>query len=553
MKAETRTFEREAAQNQGREHSRSMSHPSGAPREGALLVGLVLPGTPAWEARDSIEELARLAETAMFIVVDRVLQAQPRVGATYYIGKGKAHELEERSQEAGADVIVFDNDLSPAQMRNLERLTGMRVLDRSAVVLDIFARHARTRTAMVQVELAQLEYLLPRLTRQWTHLSRQAGGGAIRGMGAAGVRGPGETQLEIDRRLIRDRIRSLRRELGRIGSRMATSRKGRGDLFRVALVGYTNAGKSTLMRALSGAEVLVEDRLFATLDSTTRAVDLDGRCKVLLTDTVGFIKRLPHHLLASFRATLEEALEADLLLHVVDLSHPHCDLQRETVQGVLAELGIGDRPMLVVHNKIDRVARCNAVEARAQPAPAGGAGVEVSALSGAGLDELRDRIRDRYRERMVTLDLCIPHAEGRLLSPASRTRRGARTLLRPGRDPPPGATRSAVGRALGPGALSGRLKHGRDPPRNACPMRQAFGRPRARLRARGARSGTEARRRRRPVRSGWRRRRSGWNEAGYRGGARRDVRAVAPASSFVQRSTAAAHRKSAEPDAKAAE
>ena len=184
-----------------------------------------------WEAQDSIDELARLAETAMFVVVDRVLQAQPRVGATYYIGKGKAHELAERSRESGADVIVFDNDLSPAQMRNLERLTGMRVLDRSAVVLDIFARHARTRTAMVQVELAQLEYLLPRLTRQWTHLSRQAGGGAIRGMGAAGVRGPGETQLEIDRRLIRNRIRRLRRELGRIGSQLATSRKGAATSF----------------------------------------------------------------------------------------------------------------------------------------------------------------------------------------------------------------------------------------------------------------------------------------------------------------------------------
>ena len=416
MRGETFATEREPVANRDRRHSRSMHHPSAEPREAALLVGLVLPGTPMWEATDSIDELGRLAETAMFVVVGRVLQAQPRVGATYYIGKGKARELEERSRDSGADVIVFDNDLSPAQMRNLERLTGMRVLDRSAVVLDIFARHARTRTAMVQVELAQLEYLLPRLTRHWTHLSRQAGGGAIRGMGAAGVRGPGETQLEIDRRLIRNRIRGLRRELGRIGSQLATSRKGRGDLFRVALVGYTNAGKSTLMRALSGADVLVEDRLFATLDSTTRAVGLDGGGRILLTDTVGFIKRLPHHLLASFRATLEEAVEADLLLHVVDLSHPHCDLQMETVQGVLAELGIGDRSTLVVYNKVDRVARCNASEARAKPAPARGAGVEVSAISGAGLDALREGIRARCRQRTVTLDLRIPYAEGRLLS-----------------------------------------------------------------------------------------------------------------------------------------
>ena len=235
-------------------------------------------------------------------------------------------------------------------------------------------------------------------------------------MGAAGVRGPGETQLEIDRRLIRNRIRSLRRELGRIGSQLATSRKRRSDLFRVALVGYTNAGKSTLMRALSGTDVLVEDRLFATLDSTTRAVDLDAGCRILLTDTVGFIKRLPHHLLASFRATLEEAVEADLLLHVVDLSHPHCDLQMETVQGVLDELGIGDRLTLVVYNKIDRMVRGNAVYAHAGADDRRGAGVEVSAISGTGLDSLRDRIRARCRQRKVTLDLCIPYAEGRLLS-----------------------------------------------------------------------------------------------------------------------------------------
>ena len=419
MKVRTRAVEGEVAP--GREHvpSRSARHPSAAPREAALLVGLILPDTPRWEAEESLDELARLAETATLAVVDRVLQAQPRVGATYYIGKGKAHELEERSRRSGADLIVFDNDLSPAQMRNLEKRSGLRVLDRSALVLDIFARHARTRAAKVQVELAQLEYLLPRLTRQWTHLSRQAGG-TIRGMGATGVRGPGETQLEIDRRLIRERIRNLRRELHRIGSQMAVSRKGRDDLFRVALVGYTNAGKSTLMRALSGSEVLVADRLFATLDSTTRAVDLGERCRVLLTDTVGFINRLPHHLLASFRATLEEAVEADLLLHVVDLSHPHCDLHVETVRRVLEELGIADHLTIMVYNKIDRLERGAAAAAPVgMPAPPG-AGIEVSAMSGAGLDALRDGIRARCREREVVLDLRIPHAEGRLLSQLHR-------------------------------------------------------------------------------------------------------------------------------------
>lgn len=392
-----------------------MSHPTAPPRESALLVGLALPGMPAWEVRESLDELARLADTATLAVADQLLQTWPRVDAAYYIGKGKANQLRELAEGCGADMILFDNDLTPAQMRNLEKLTEMRILDRSAIILDIFARHARTRTAHVQVELAQLKYLLPRLTRAWTHLSRQAGGGAIRGMGAAGGRGPGETQLEVDRRLVRTRIGSLQSELNRIGSQMANARKGRGDLFRVALVGYTNAGKSTLMRALSGAGVLVQDQLFATLDSTTRSVDLEGGPRILLTDTVGFINRLPHHLFASFRATLEEAAEADLLLHVVDRSHPQYAHQMGTVEGVLAELGIEDRPLLVVHNKIDRLDP-DGEEEEEELTCAGEDEVAVSALTGAGLDDLRGAIRAHCQEQEVTLDLCIPQAEGRLLS-----------------------------------------------------------------------------------------------------------------------------------------
>ncbi len=392
-----------------------MSHPTAVPRESALLVGLALPGLPVWEVEESLDELARLADTATLAVVERVVQTRPRVDAAYYIGKGKAQELKELAERSGADMIIFDNDLSPAQMRNLEELTEMRILDRSAIILDIFARHARTRSAHVQVELAQLKYLLPRLTRQWTHLSRQAGGGSIRGMGAAGGRGPGETQLEVDRRLVRTRIGTLQSELNRIGSQMATSRKARGDLFRVALVGYTNAGKSTLMRALSGADVLVQDQLFATLDSTTRSVGLEGGPRILLTDTVGFIKRLPHHLLASFRATLEETAEADLLLHVVDRSHPHYVHQMETVESVLADLGIEDRPVLVVHNKIDRIDRGEEEEEEEDVCAEEGQ-VAVSALTGAGLDELRHQIRIHCQEQQVTLDLRIPQAEGRLLS-----------------------------------------------------------------------------------------------------------------------------------------
>ena len=310
----------------------------------ALLVGVALPSIPRWEAEDSLDELERLAETATLEVSERALQARKSVDRRYYIGKGKAEEIKERSEAVGADLIIFDNDLSPAQMRNLEELTDMRILDRSGLILDIFALHAHTHTAQVQVELAQLNYLLPRLTRMWTHLSRQAGGGAIRGMGAAGVRGPGETQLEIDRRMIRSRISHLDSRLDRIRTQMATSRKGRSDLFKVALVGYTNAGKSTLMRALSGADVLIEDQLFATLDSTSRVVELEGPRKILLTDTVGFINRLPHHLVASFRATLEEAEEADLLLHVVDLSQKNYQSQVATVEGFSRSWALARNP-----------------------------------------------------------------------------------------------------------------------------------------------------------------------------------------------------------------
>ncbi len=393
-----------------------MSYSTEKPAESALLVGLSVPGIAVWEAEDSLDELARLTDTATIKVVDRMLQARKRIDATYYIGKGKAHELKDLAKKVSADMIIFDNDLSPAQLRNLEDLCETRVLDRSAIILDIFAQHARTRTSQVQVELAQLNYLFPRLTGHWTHLSRQAGGGAIRGMGAAGVRGPGETQLEIDRQLVRGRIGALQRELDKIGGQLATSRKARGGSFKVALVGYTNAGKSTLMRAVSGADVLIEDQLFATLDSTTRAVDIDPSHKILLTDTVGFIKRLPHHLFASFRATLEETLEADLLLHVVDMSHPHYEVQMETVQSVLTDLGVEDKRTLLVMNKIDQIGDGDEMDLHVRAAAEQADKVAVSALSGVGLDILRQKILYYCQEHEVTLELAIPQAEGRLLS-----------------------------------------------------------------------------------------------------------------------------------------
>ena len=381
----------------------------------AILIGVALPGMPSWEAEDSLDELGRLADTAELAAVDRIIQPRRRIDPAHYIGKGKAAELKQLAIEREADMIVFDNDLSPAQMRNLENIIKRRILDRSAVILDIFSRHARTHTAQIQVELAQLNYLLPRLTRYWTHLSRQAGGGAIRGMGSAGVRGPGETQLEIDRRLIRRQINTLQAKLKKIGKQMETTRKNRSGIFKVALVGYTNAGKSTLMRALSGSDVLVQDQLFATLDSTTRAVDLDSRHKILLTDTVGFIKRLPHHLFASFRATLEEAVEADLLLHVVDLSFPHCESQIDTVNKVLLDLGLEDRPTLTVYNKADQVDPGRAEQTIAAYATHEHA-IAVSAAKRLNLDALREKILSYSVAEELTLDLQVPQAEGRLLA-----------------------------------------------------------------------------------------------------------------------------------------
>ena len=404
------TSKETALEATSRQHEESARHSP----ESALLVGLSLPDTPRGETEDSLDELSRLVTTATIKVAGRITQARPRVEPRYYIGKGKAEELKSRAAAAGAGMIVFDCDLTPAQMRNLENLTDLRILDRSAIILDIFSRHARTRTSQVQVEVAQLNYLMPRLTRQWSHLSRQAGGGAIRGMGAAGVRGPGETQLETDRRMIRRRIGALTRELDRIGNQLETSRRGRREEFRVALVGYTNAGKSTLMRALSGAEVLVEDQLFATLDSTTRSVELEGNRKILLTDTVGFIRRLPHHLVASFRATLEEAAQADLLLHVLDASHPHWGAHAATVAEVLSTLGAADKPVIEVHNKLDRMEEEGGLYVRSLLSQAGK--VAVSALSGEGLDLLKEKIRFYCEEREVTLDLRIPQREGRLLS-----------------------------------------------------------------------------------------------------------------------------------------
>lgn len=317
-------------------------------RERAILVGVAHQVSPRRErVEEYLEELSLLAESAGAQVVYKVIQDRQRIDPAFFIGKGKAEELSWLVEAKDVDLLVFDDDLSPVQVRNLERLIKCKILDRSGIILDIFASRARTSEAKAQVELAQLHYMLSRLTRQWTHLSKQFGG--------IGTKGPGETQIETDRRAIRRRIAHLKGKLNRIAREREVQRKGRERFPRVALVGYTNAGKSTLLNRFSSADVPVEDRLFATLDSTIRLVTLRPAHRILLSDTVGFIRKLPHHLVASFKSTLEEVTEADILLHTVDVSHPLFEEQMTVVNETLEEIGVHGKPTIVVFNKIDRL------------------------------------------------------------------------------------------------------------------------------------------------------------------------------------------------------
>jgi len=377
-----------------------------------VIVGVILPPHRRWEVDASLDELALLTDTAGAVVVDRVIQERSSPNPRFFIGGGKAQEIAETVKAQEIDLVIFDDDLSPAQARNLERVIETRILDRSGLILDIFASRARTREAKTQVELAQLEYLTPRLTRRWTHLSRQAGGIGTSGPGI-GARGPGETQLEVDRRKIRKRISDLSKSLETIAKRRRVERKGRRDEFKATFVGYTNAGKSTLMHALSGAEVFVENRLFATLDSTTRAVDLGENRKVLLTDTVGFIRKLPHHLMASFRSTLEEAVEADLLLHVVDVSHPLCEDQVTAANEVLDDLGILEHPTAIVFNKVDLLDGRGLLGRLRDEYPNS---VVASGVTGYGLEDIRRVLRERIDESRTVLDLRIGASEGKVLA-----------------------------------------------------------------------------------------------------------------------------------------
>lgn len=371
-----------------------------------------------WTVEDSLAELAQLARTAGIEVVGQTYQRLNSIVPATFIGKGKVQELVDLQAELDFDVLIFDEELSPRQQRELEEAFAdeVKVLDRTALILDIFAQHAHTREGALQVELAQYEYRLPRLTRAWTHLARQAGGAAGRGgIGGVGLRGPGETQLEVDRRRIRERIAHLKRELEEVRThrRLYRQRRQREGIPVVALVGYTNAGKSTLLNALSGADVYVADQLFATLDPTTRRVELPGGQVVLFTDTVGFIQKLPTQLVAAFRATLEEVAEADLLLHVVDVTHHNVYEQVAAVHDTLAEIGVAEKPMINALNKVDCLRDPQALAELVADFPDS---VPISALRGHGLDALLARIEAMLQENMVSVDVVIPYDRGDLVA-----------------------------------------------------------------------------------------------------------------------------------------
>ena len=378
-------------------------------KESAVLIGVELTDERfgGYDAVHSLEEMAALADTAGINVVCRAMQTRAKPEPATFIGKGKAAELKTLNEETDADAFLFDGDLSPAQQRNLEELLEKPVVDRTDIILDIFAQRAQTKEAALQVELAQLEHTASRLRGAWTHLSRQRGGGRA-------LRGPGETQLTADIQLIQRRVKQLRKGIAKINRQRRTSRAGRNDIFSVSLVGYTNAGKSSLLNALTGdTHAAAEDKLFKTLDTTTRRLDLPNGSCALLTDTVGFIRRLPHRLVASFRATLEETREADLLAHAVDIAHPEPLQQIEAVNVVLEEIGALERPTLIVLNKIDALRGEEALQEVLTEHPDA---VQVSARTGEGLETLKERIGERASENIQTYRIELAHDQGKLLS-----------------------------------------------------------------------------------------------------------------------------------------
>src|SRR5574338_346528 len=400
--------------------AKRIPQPTTGPRERAFLVGVELYQQKAFLALDdSLSELSLLADTSGLDIEGELTQKLHRPHVKTYIGPGKVEELKALVEETLTQVVIFDDELSPRHQRELQEALGrnVRVLDRTALILDIFAQHAHTSEGMLQVELAQYEYYLPRLTGQWTHLERQAGGGGGRAgsTGGVGLRGPGETQLEVDKRVIRKRISHLKKELEKVRAHRMRyrSQRKRSRIPTVALVGYTNAGKSTLLNRLTRAGVYAANQLFATLDPTTRRIELPGGYQALLTDTVGFIQKLPTTLVAAFQATLEEIAEADLLLHVVDISHPNALNQFEAVQETLDEIEAGHIPMVTALNKVDRLRDAEAAREIVQHFPRA---VVTSALRGDGIPELLQLIQQELYESYVPVEVRLPYQQGALIS-----------------------------------------------------------------------------------------------------------------------------------------
>lgn len=400
--------------------AKRIPQPTQAPRERAFLVGVELfHQQPQMPLQDSLAELALLADTDELDVVGELTQKLEHPHVETYIGPGKVLELQALAEETRTQLVIFDDELSARHQRELEAALGnnVRVIDRTALILDIFAQHAHTAEGMLQVELAQYEYRLPRLTRQWTHLARQAGGGGGRtgSAGGVGLRGPGETQLEVDRRAIRTRIAHLKKELEKVRAHRQRyrSQRKRSRIPTVALVGYTNSGKSTLLNRLSNAGVETADQLFATLDPTTRRIELPGGYQALLTDTVGFIQKLPTMLVAAFQATLEEITEADLLLHIVDISHPNALGQYKAVQRTLDEIGAGHIPAVTALNKVDRLSHPSLAVETARQYPKAAA---ISALRGTGLPELLSLVQRELYESYTPIRVRLPYQQGALIS-----------------------------------------------------------------------------------------------------------------------------------------
>ena len=391
-----------------------------SPKERAFMVGVELKGEPQLlSLDDSLSELSLLAETAGLEIVGQVTQSLNKPNVKTFIGPGKVEEIHALVDELDADIILFDEELSPRHQRELENIFGLeiRVIDRTALILDIFAQHADTSEGALQVELAQYEYRLPRLTRYWTHLARQSGGGGGRagGVGGVGLRGPGETQLEVDRREIRRRIEYLKNQLDkvRVHRNQYRTRRKKSHIPIVALVGYTNAGKSTLLNQLSNSDVYVANQLFATLDPTTRRVELKGGQLALFSDTVGFIQKLPTTLIAAFRATLEEITQADLLIHVVDITHPNAQAQAEAVYETLETIGAGNIPVLTAINKVDQLTDPENAKMNLENYPNS---IAISAKNGYGIDDLLLKVNETLYEAYTAITVKLPYDQGNLIA-----------------------------------------------------------------------------------------------------------------------------------------